>query len=220
MFKRFETLVDPYPADDAGTPPSGFWRFIWHYSRPMAPWLIIMAVLTADPVGDRAGLLLVHRHAGRLADRRRPRRLPRRARLGARRHGGHRPRRLPGGGARPGAVHVPDVVRQLPDAGALAGAPPAAAPEPRLLPGRVRRPRVAEGDADGARRARDGDEADGCRRLHRHHVRRHGLLFWRRSTCGCWRRSACGWPPMSGCSSGSFPASARSARRRPTRGRR
>ncbi len=47
MFKRFETLVDPYPTDDAGTPPSGFWRFIWHYSRPMMPWLTIMAVLTA-----------------------------------------------------------------------------------------------------------------------------------------------------------------------------
>ncbi len=84
MFKQFETLVDPYPADDAGTPPSGFWRFIWHYSRPMAPWLIIMAVLTAVisvielvffsftgslvdwlAAGDRAGFLAAH--AGALA---------------------------------------------------------------------------------------------------------------------------------------------------------
>ncbi len=47
MFKRFETLVDPYPSDDGGTPPSGLWRFIWFYSRPMLPWLVIMSVLTA-----------------------------------------------------------------------------------------------------------------------------------------------------------------------------
>ena len=47
MFKRFETLVDPYPVDDADMPPNGFWRFLWHYSRPMAPWLSIMAVLGA-----------------------------------------------------------------------------------------------------------------------------------------------------------------------------
>ena len=92
MFKQFETLVDPYPADDAGTPPDGFWRFIWHYSRPMVPWLAIMAVLTAVIFDHRARLLLLHRHAGRLADGRRPRRLPQRARLGARRHGGDHPR--------------------------------------------------------------------------------------------------------------------------------
>ena len=79
MFKRFETLVDPYPTDDAGTPPASFWRFIWHYSRPMAPWLVIMAVLTAVisvieltffsftgalvdwmTAGDRAGFLVQH----------------------------------------------------------------------------------------------------------------------------------------------------------------
>ena len=79
MFKRFETLVDPYPVDDAGTPPASFWRFIWHYSRPMAPWLTIMAVLGATlsvieltffsftgtlvdwmTAGDRTGFLAAH----------------------------------------------------------------------------------------------------------------------------------------------------------------
>ena len=79
MFKRFETLVDPYPVDDAGMPPASFWRFIWHYSRPMAPWLAIMSLLTAVlsvielvffsftgslvdwlNAGDRAGFLTAH----------------------------------------------------------------------------------------------------------------------------------------------------------------
>ena len=79
MFKRFETLVDPYPADEAGTPPAGFWRFIWHYSRPMAPWLVLMSLFGAVisvielvffaftgtlvdwlTAGDRAGFLSAH----------------------------------------------------------------------------------------------------------------------------------------------------------------
>ena len=47
MFAFFEKLVDPYPAGDAGQPPRGFWRFIWFYSRPMFPWLIVLALLAA-----------------------------------------------------------------------------------------------------------------------------------------------------------------------------
>ncbi len=79
MFKQFETLVDPYPTDDAGPPPAGLWPFVWHYSRPMMPWLALMSVLTAtisvvelfffsftgklvDWLGaaDRAGFLAAH----------------------------------------------------------------------------------------------------------------------------------------------------------------
>ncbi len=79
MFKRFETLVDPYPSDSDDRPPSGFWRFLWFYSRPLAPWLAVMAALTAVisvielvffsftgtlvdwlAAGDRAGFLSAH----------------------------------------------------------------------------------------------------------------------------------------------------------------
>jgi ATP-binding cassette subfamily B multidrug efflux pump len=46
MYSFFEKLVDPFPAADPGQPPSGFWAFIWFYSRPLAPLLVILAVLT------------------------------------------------------------------------------------------------------------------------------------------------------------------------------
>jgi ATP-binding cassette subfamily B multidrug efflux pump len=40
-------LVDPYPSADPGRPPDRFWPFIFFYSRPMIPWLIVLAVLAA-----------------------------------------------------------------------------------------------------------------------------------------------------------------------------
>ncbi len=47
MFRLFEKLVDPFPAAAPGRPPEGLLAFLWHYSRPVAPWILIMAVLTA-----------------------------------------------------------------------------------------------------------------------------------------------------------------------------
>jgi ATP-binding cassette subfamily B multidrug efflux pump len=46
MYSFFEKLVDPFPAADPGQPPTGFWAFIWFYSRPLLPWLAVLAVLT------------------------------------------------------------------------------------------------------------------------------------------------------------------------------
>ena len=46
MFRFFETRVDPYPAADPEEPPRGFWAFILHYSRPLLPWLVVLAFLT------------------------------------------------------------------------------------------------------------------------------------------------------------------------------
>jgi ATP-binding cassette subfamily B multidrug efflux pump len=46
MYSFFEKLVDPFPAADPGQPPTGFWAFIWFYSRPLVPWLAVLAVLT------------------------------------------------------------------------------------------------------------------------------------------------------------------------------
>src|SRR5690554_3958792 len=47
LFRRFETLVEPYPADRRGTPPRGLFAFILHFSRPVLPLLIVMSLLTA-----------------------------------------------------------------------------------------------------------------------------------------------------------------------------
>ncbi len=47
MFRFFETLVEPYPEATPGTPPRRLFPFIYHYSRPVLPWLIALSLLTA-----------------------------------------------------------------------------------------------------------------------------------------------------------------------------
>ena len=47
MFAFFEKLVDPYPTADQGQAPQRFWPFIYFYSRPMVPWLVVIALLAA-----------------------------------------------------------------------------------------------------------------------------------------------------------------------------
>ncbi|MGS2744377.1 ABC transporter ATP-binding protein [Halomonas sp. LS-001] len=47
LFRYFETRVNPYPEGDVATPPKGLLAFIWHFSRPVWPWLLLMSVVTA-----------------------------------------------------------------------------------------------------------------------------------------------------------------------------
>ncbi len=47
MLRHFERLVDPYPTREPTTPPSGFWPFVWHYSRDVWPWVMVMALAAA-----------------------------------------------------------------------------------------------------------------------------------------------------------------------------
>ena len=47
MFRWFETRLNPYPAELPDTPPKGLFPFLWHYSKPAAPWLILMSVVAA-----------------------------------------------------------------------------------------------------------------------------------------------------------------------------
>jgi ATP-binding cassette subfamily B multidrug efflux pump len=46
LFRRFETLIDPFPPEDGRTPPTGLLAFLYYYSRPALPWLALMGVLT------------------------------------------------------------------------------------------------------------------------------------------------------------------------------
>ena len=47
MFSWFEHRLDPYPDEAPTQPPSGLLPFLWHYSRPAAPWLVLMSVCSA-----------------------------------------------------------------------------------------------------------------------------------------------------------------------------
>ena len=47
IFQYFEARIDAYPASPPGQPPARFWPFLWHYARPVAPWLVAMSVVSA-----------------------------------------------------------------------------------------------------------------------------------------------------------------------------
>ncbi len=47
MFRFFESRVNPYPAEEPTRPPETLFAFCWHYSRPVAGWIILMAILGA-----------------------------------------------------------------------------------------------------------------------------------------------------------------------------
>ena len=47
MFGWFEQRLKPFPVEEPVAPPRGLFAFCWHYTKPAAPWLIAMAVLTA-----------------------------------------------------------------------------------------------------------------------------------------------------------------------------
>ncbi|MEG3080968.1 ABC transporter ATP-binding protein [Halomonas sp. 5021] len=46
LFRYFETRVDPYPEGNVTTPPKGLAAFIWHFSRPVWPLLLLMSLFT------------------------------------------------------------------------------------------------------------------------------------------------------------------------------
>jgi len=47
MFRFFEKLVHPYPKHEPAMPPRALWAFMFHYSRPVLPWLVAISLLTA-----------------------------------------------------------------------------------------------------------------------------------------------------------------------------
>ena len=47
MFGWFEQRLNPFPSEEPVAPPKGLFAFCWHYTKPAAGWLALMAVLTA-----------------------------------------------------------------------------------------------------------------------------------------------------------------------------
>ncbi len=47
LFSYFETRIDPYPSEAPEQPPARLWVFLWHYARPLAPWLAAMGAISA-----------------------------------------------------------------------------------------------------------------------------------------------------------------------------
>ena len=47
LFSFFESFVDPFPAELSGKPPNKLIPFLWHYSKSVWPWLLVLAVITS-----------------------------------------------------------------------------------------------------------------------------------------------------------------------------
>jgi len=47
LFSFFESFVDPFPKTRVVRPPKELIPFLWHYSRDLWPWLLVMALLTS-----------------------------------------------------------------------------------------------------------------------------------------------------------------------------
>ncbi|QWW66659.1 ABC transporter ATP-binding protein [Rhizobium sp. WYJ-E13] len=47
MFDWFERRLNPFPSEEPVAPPKGLFAFCWHYTKPAAGWLALMAFLTA-----------------------------------------------------------------------------------------------------------------------------------------------------------------------------
>ena len=55
MFSWFERRLDPYPDEAPTQPPSGLIAFLWHYTKPAWPWLVLMSLCsTLIAVGEVA----------------------------------------------------------------------------------------------------------------------------------------------------------------------
>ncbi|WP_105384142.1 ABC transporter ATP-binding protein [Neorhizobium alkalisoli] len=46
MFSWFERRINPYPDETPSLPPSGLLAFLWHYTKPVWPWVVIMSTCT------------------------------------------------------------------------------------------------------------------------------------------------------------------------------
>ena len=46
MFSFFEKQVDPFANYDLRQPPKSFWGFCWYYTRPVAPFMLIVSILS------------------------------------------------------------------------------------------------------------------------------------------------------------------------------
>ena len=44
MFGWFERRLNPYPSEAPGLPPKGLFPFLWHYTRPAGPWLVLLGL--------------------------------------------------------------------------------------------------------------------------------------------------------------------------------
>jgi len=46
LYAKFESFIEPYPAAEPTTPPTGLLPFCWHYSKGIWPWLALLGLMS------------------------------------------------------------------------------------------------------------------------------------------------------------------------------
>lgn len=65
MFSWFENRLNPYPPEDPVLPPKGLVAFCWHYTRPAAPWLLLLGICS---MLIAVGEVLLYQFLGNIVD--------------------------------------------------------------------------------------------------------------------------------------------------------
>ena len=174
MFRRFERLVETYPAAKPAIAAALVFCLPVACTAGLRPYILGMTLCTAAIGAFEALLFAMLGTRRRLARRRRSR-----PSCGTRERGsllllGAVLAASPLVVAAVRAAQAPGAVAQLPDAAALELPPADARPEHELLPGRVCRPGRHQGDADLAGGARRRDDRRRHPGVHRHLLRHHG----------------------------------------------
>ncbi len=47
LYSFFESFIDPFPTESLSKPPDKLIPFLWHYSKSVWPWLLVLALITA-----------------------------------------------------------------------------------------------------------------------------------------------------------------------------
>ena len=70
MFSYFERFIDPFPAEVPDRPPQTLLAFIWHYAKPVWPYLALISLSGAFFAVVEVALFRFPGQSGRLSWRR------------------------------------------------------------------------------------------------------------------------------------------------------
>ena len=185
VFSWLESRTDTFPPVKPTKPGNTLWGFVWHYTKPFWPMILVCSALASAVALIEVWLFSFMGNLVDWLEHRRSRHLLAGSQNQTHYHGG-------AGSGRPAGPQIlvrgrlpSGPPRQFRHAHPLAGASLCAAPEHRVLSERFRRPHRHQGDADRDGHARHGDEDDRNPPLFRRLFHRRRGHVRGRATCAC-----------------------------------
>lgn len=65
MYSWFERRLNPFPTEQTETPPNRLWAFMWYFSKPAAPWLLLLGLMS---MGIAMVEVLLYQYLGNVVD--------------------------------------------------------------------------------------------------------------------------------------------------------